>query len=447
MICKVSETVKKYNMLPVGSRVTVALSGGADSMALLHAMLELKDGFSLDVTAAHVNHCLRGEEADRDERFVREQCRALGVELDVLRIDVRAAAAESGEGLEECGRRIRYEFFASLPGERLIATAHNLTDRAETFLFNFTRGAGLRGLGSIPPVRGNVIRPLLACSREEIEKYCSENRIEYVTDSTNLQAEYSRNRIRLKVIPQLRHINPAFEQAALRCIDSLGEDEALLSGMAAELVLKAENDGGFDAEMLASAPAALQRRAAAQIIFEKTNRRPDYKTVCELCGLLRADGQIQTASGAYIRVRQGLVDFPKYSDIAQWRLDADEGELVFPGGEAVIRIINRADTNSIQKVHNQGLEYQLDYDKICGKAVVRNRREGDRIALVGRGCTKTLKKLFNEASIAPEKRAVLLIAADACGPIAVEGFGVAARCAVDSKTKTIISILIRRATF
>lgn len=445
MICKVRQTVAKYKMLPEGSRVTVALSGGADSMALLHSLLILKDELKLEISAAHVNHCLRGEDADRDELFVREECEKLGVKLDVLRIDVATKAEESGESIEECGRRIRYDFFASLGGDKITATAHNLNDRAETFLFNFARGTGLRGLCSTPVVRGNIVRPLIECSRAEIERFCEENSISFVTDKTNFETVYARNKIRHGAMVCLRQLNPSFEESAQRCIDSLNEDEDLLSCLAADLLEKSRVANGFDAAVLDSAHIAIKKRAVAAAIFEKTSQRTDSKTLCDICDMLGSQGKRQISGGSYVRVRKGILDFPVFENGEEIEIPFTDEEFRFGDAIVQISIINKNDTDSLQNSDIEILEYRIDYDKINGSVVFRNRREGDRLALAGRGCSKTLKKAFNEMSIEPEKRSGLLIVVDGSGILAVERVGVDERCAVSAETEKIMRIIIRRA--
>ena len=197
----------RYNMPLFGRTIAVGVSGGADSMALLHVLLELKDEFAMNIIACHVNHGIRGETADRDEKFVVEACKRLGVDVRILRADVPGTAKKMHLGVEECGRRIRYDFFNSVAGDVIIATAHTLSDRSETLLLNIARGASVKGLCSIPAVRGNIVRPLIDCTRADIEKYCSDNSIEFVTDETNFEDIYSRNRIRLNVIPELKKLS------------------------------------------------------------------------------------------------------------------------------------------------------------------------------------------------------------------------------------------------
>lgn len=441
MIDKVKSTIGKYAMLSEGATVVAAVSGGSDSMALLHILNQLKDEYKFTLCAAHVNHCLRGNDADSDESFVREKCRELGVDLYVKRADVAGMAAEQGIGLEECGRKVRYEFFNSLGDSVLIATAHNLSDRAETFMFNFARGSALRGLCSIPPVRENIIRPLIDCTKEEIIEFCKNNSVEYVTDATNADVKYSRNRIRHNVITELRKINPSFEIGAGRCIDSLNEDEKYLSSLAEETVEKAVCSGGYDAKILDAAPLPIKKRAIVRIIENAHGVTVESKFLDAICGLLEASGKIQVNGGVTVRVRKGILDFPcEIREMPEAQLLAKRIRY----GDTLIEaeIINNCETNYLQNISNCGLEYLLDCDKIHGRVIVRGRCEGDKITLASRKCTKTLKKLFNELGVSPERRSSVAVFADESGVILVEGAGVDSRVAVGKATENVLKITI-----
>ena len=199
MLETVKRTIAAYAMLAPGERVLVALSGGADSVALLLVLREL--GYL--VRAFHLNHCLRGAESDRDEEFCRTLCARLGVELAVERVDVAAAAVQQGTGVEETERRVREEWRDEGAKGEKIATAHTADDNLETVLFHLARGAGAKGLAGIPPVRGQVVRPLLDVGRTQIEAYLAGLGQDYVTDSTNADDAYTRNRIRHTVVPVL----------------------------------------------------------------------------------------------------------------------------------------------------------------------------------------------------------------------------------------------------
>lgn len=441
MINKVKTAVLNHGLISKGSTVVVALSGGSDSMALLNVLNMLKADFDICLRAAHVNHCLRGNDADSDEAFVRAKCREMNVALDVLRVDVAAEAKKSGEGLEECGRRIRYEFFDSLGEDVVIATAHNLSDRIETFIFNFARGSALRGLCSIPYRRGNIIRPLLDCSKSEILHFCEENGIEYVTDGTNSDVKYSRNRIRHKVIPELSDINVSFEQAAGRCISSVNEDEQFLSSLADEILIKSENAEGYDAQIIASSPVPIKKRVIVKICEKAVGVTPEQKAVYEICALLESGGSVQINGGVTVRVRKGILDFPAES--REFEEVALENLVVFGDKTIETEIINIKEINNLQNISKQGLEYFLDYDKIHGRVFVRSREAGDKIALKSRNCTKTLKKLFNELSVAPEKRSAIAVFADDSGVVAVEGVGCDSRVCVSAETQTVMIIRIK----
>ncbi len=431
MINKVKAAVEKYNMLPEGATVVAGVSGGSDSMAMLNILNSLKDEYGITLIAAHVNHGLRGETADRDERFVKEKCSVMGIECRVLRADVSGAAKEKGIGFEECGRQIRYEFFNSLGDNIVIATAHNLSDRTETFLFNFARGSTLRGLCSIPAVRDNVVRPLIGCTKDEINAFCAENSIEYVTDETNSDVAYSRNRIRHNVVSQLCEINPSFEKNASRCIESLNEDEAFLNLLAKELVNKARTDGGYDIKILLDSALPVMKRALIMIAENETGITPEYRAVESIAEILEKSGRVQINGGVTVRVRKGILGFPS----------ASHGL-----GNASIetQIINIDETNNLQNILKQDLEYFLDYDKIHGRMFVRSREAGDRISLAARGCTKSLKKLFNELSVPPEKRDSIAVVADDDGLLILEGIGIDRRAVVTKETKKVMIVKITR---
>ena len=222
MLEKVKKTINEYNMINEGETVLCCLSGGADSVTLVLCLREL----GVNIRACHVNHNLRGEESDRDEQFCRKLCKDLGVPLDVLSVDVRGYCEKNSCSVEEGARRIRYDYFESLSANK-IATAHTLSDSLETALFNLARGSGAKGLCGIPPVRGRIIRPLIACTRGEVESFLEERDQSFVTDSTNLLDDHSRNSIRHSVVPVLKKLNPAAEQAFYRLSRSLEDVEHL----------------------------------------------------------------------------------------------------------------------------------------------------------------------------------------------------------------------------
>lgn len=430
-------------MIESGACVVAAVSGGSDSMAMLHILSLLRDEIGFSLEAVHVNHGIRGKEADSDEKFVEKYCSANGIPLRICRADVVGFAESNGLGLEEAGRKVRYSFFQEYGDGVTVATAHNATDRTETFLFNFTRGSALRGLGSIPPVRGNFIRPLIECSKKEIEEYCSVNGIEFVIDKSNEDTVYARNRIRHNVLPELREINPSLEASAARCIESLREDEKYLSDCAMRLVSEAKaEDGSFRVCVIDEAPVPIKKRAVIRIVESIFGLTPDGKAVDEILYIISNGGSRQINGGVTVRVRRGLLEFPREAEGSFDGVLLKEG-CYGVGGATVSVSFESPETVCSQKISNNISIFFLDYDKISGKALFRSRMPGDKISLPKR-CTKTLKKLFNELSVLPEKRESLVVLADDSGVVCVEGIGADSRFVITDKSRNIVKITIKR---
>ena len=323
MIREVKNAVARYNMPLSGRTVAVGVSGGADSMALLHVLLELKDEFGMKIIACHVNHGIRGETADRDEKFVVEACKKLGVEVRVLRADVPGTAKKMHLGVEECGRRIRYDFFNSVADDVIIATAHTLSDRSETLLLNITRGASVKGLCSIPAVRGNIVRPLIDCTRADIEKYCSDNSIAFVTDETNFEDIYSRNRIRLNVIPELKKLNPSLEKAFLRLISNAEEENDFMDGFSREILEKVRLADGYDAGLLNKQHRAVRKRVIFEIINTETGIIPEAVHIEQVDGIL-SGGRTEIIGSTVVEVKNGILKInPETENYPDWECDFD----------------------------------------------------------------------------------------------------------------------------
>lgn len=316
-------------MLEDGDTVIVGLSGGADSTALLRVLCELKTEYNLNLIAAHVNHGIRGAEADRDEAFCKELCKKLGVQIYAFHIDIPELAKERGVSLEVAGRDARYEFFTGLAGEKgKIATAHNAQDTAETLLLNLCRGTGLKGLTGIPPVRfvehkagcrsdetvsTMVIRPLIECTREEIEAYLESLGQDYVTDSTNLEDDYTRNRIRHNVIPELVAVNENAMGNITRCISTLKDDSDFLEALAEELVSSSNRGDGLDTDALLAAPKPVLSRAVSRLAYDVCGRYPEKVHILKAMDMMKIGrtDQVQIPGGAYIRVEKGRLRIVK----------------------------------------------------------------------------------------------------------------------------------------
>lgn len=435
MIDKVRKTIEEYLMIKEGESVLCCLSGGADSVALLLCLSRL----GYDIRAMHINHCLRGEESDRDERFCRELCNRLGIDLTVERIDVKGFCARSGCSTEEGARKLRYEAFERSDCDR-IATAHTLSDSFETALFNLARGTAVKGLCGIPPLRGRIIRPLIGCTRAEIEEFLSEQGQDFVTDSTNLTDDYSRNRIRHAVVPALKSINPEAEQAFARTARSLHMDDFCLGKEAEDLLEKARTPNGWSTDILGSARWSVMSRAVVMILKDH-GVSYDNARINEMCTLARGGvGRICLSGELYAFASGGELRIA-VPDPEEEREVAVTGDCEFElcGKRISVVITDKSQLES--KIHRMFTYIALDYDKIKGEILVRTRRSGDSIRLRERGCTKTLKKLFNE-KIPLEKRASVLLLCDREGVLAVEGIGAAERAAVTDDTRKFLLFCI-----
>lgn len=441
-------TIREHGMLRPGDSVLVAVSGGADSVCLLHLLLSLKEPLSLrEVAALHVHHGLRGEEADRDERLVRALCREWAVPLTVHRVQVAQEAAQAGEGLEEAGRRVRYRLLeeqaSCLPAPCRIATAHTLSDSAETLLLHLARGCGLAGLTGIPPVRGRIIRPLIDCTREEIEEYCQVHALSYVQDSTNADIAFARNRIRRRVLPQLREVNPAVEQALARLMRLAKRDESCLEEQASRAMEDARLPGphppAYAVAALRSLPEAILCRVLRKAACE-AGAIPEERHVAAMCALLGKEGVCALPGGVEAVLRRGRLTFSREPKEAQPPFSVP----VEPGGDYTFgdtryhcRLLSRADFAASQKIYKNLLHFSLCYDILNGSLVARQRLPGDRYHPVHRG-GKTLKSLCQEAGLTPQQRAALPVVCDRQGIVLVPGFGCDERVRLTESSEQIL---------
>ena len=233
----VRTTIAEHNMFNNGDTVVVGVSGGADSVMLLHCLNVIKNDYNLNIVVAHINHKIRIGTAERDAKFVEDLCEKMGIEYHLKEIDIPTFAEENSMSEEEAGRLARYSFFSELAGKSgKIATAHNANDNVETVLMRFMRGTGVKGLSGIPYKRGNIVRPILNVSRTDIEGYIEENGLEHITDETNFENIYTRNKIRLDLIPFMQEkFNPNLINTVSESIMSYREDAEYFDNIVNEL--------------------------------------------------------------------------------------------------------------------------------------------------------------------------------------------------------------------
>ena len=403
MLNDLLKQLRQFAMLREGDRVNCAVSGGADSMALLWGMYLLKDKLNINLSAVHFNHCLRGAESDADEAFVREFCDRFEIPLVVG----KGCITPGKKGLEAAARDARYAFFTTLSGK--IATAHTADDNAETMLMHLIRGTGLKGLGGIAPVNGAIIRPMLHITRQQVLAFLEEYHIPYREDSSNRTDDFLRNRLRHHVLPLLRAENPKIAENLSATAARLREDEAVLSNLAQYQELP-------DVETLRNMPPALRSRVLENFLKQ--------------CGA-------SEPNATHISLAEALV----FSENPSARA-------VFPGGVTLSRRYDRLEhlqalppletiqlpTEGVVNLPELGLQIIIapaesiqNTESIftvtpTGVLSLRCRREGDSIRLSGG--TKSVKKLFADRKIPAAQRQRIPILADDAGILGIYGIGV-----------------------
>lgn len=442
---KALETVQKHQMIQQGDQIAAGVSGGADSVALLDFLARLAPSWSLSVTVCHLNHGLRGAEAARDEAFTRALAEKYNLPFRSRGEDVSLFAGERRCSVEEAGRLLRYAFFRECAGEEgKIATAHTLSDSMETVLLNLCRGTGVRGLRGIPPVRGNIIRPLSDCTRREVEDYCRERNLDYVTDSTNLAPEYSRNRLRLEVIPRLEELNPSLPAAFAGLMARMEGQWEMTRQLAEEAKERLRReDGQLDRPGLLSLPPPVREAILLDWLGEAGNQSARLVEEMEAAAR-RGRGEVQLGKGIFFTVRGERVGLavrrpveknipPLEIRLRLKELERLETPLFFPlGGGRRLKItpIPGKKEKLAEKINKSALKNGLDCGRIKGTVLLRRKSPGDRMAPAWRRTgSHPLKKLCQEAKIPPERRQELVVAEDAGGIIWAEGFGADRRCA------------------
>ena len=389
--------LKEQTMVQPGDTVICAVSGGADSMALLWAMHCLKDKLEISVEAAHFNHRLRGEESDRDEAFVKDFCARHGITCHVGGGSVKAGE----KGLEAAARTARYDFLQSLSGK--IATAHTADDNAETLLMHLIRGTGLKGLGGIAPKRENLIRPMLTVTRQDVLAFLKAENIPHVTDSSNETDAFLRNRIRHHVMPLLKQENPSLSRNLSATALRLRQDAEALDELA---------EVTTDVAALKVLPAPIQSRVLGKLLISFGVKEPE----AEHLELLRKVVSSENPS-AYAAFPGDILIGRKYDTLVKLEELPPLGihSLRCPGETLIpelgCKVLCRAPTEN-----GEGMKVRLGENP-----VIRSRTEGDTIRLSGG--TKTLKKLFIDKKIPASERSRIPVLADDAGVAAVWGIG------------------------
>ncbi len=423
-IKQTAQTIAQYQMLESGQAVLVALSGGADSVALLLVLREL--GYS--VCAYHLNHCLRAAESMRDEQFVHSLCTSLQIPCDIEREDVYAYAEQIGQSVETAARKLRYERFtqcAAKHGITRIATAHTADDNLETMLFHLARGTGAKGMTGIPPVRGQIVRPLWHAVRTDIEAYLQSRGQQFVTDSSNRTLDYTRNRIRHTVVPVLRQVNPHCAGAATRLAEQLREDDMALNVMAEQALAAGKTQNGITLSAFDTFPA-IRGRMLTQILTGAgvPMQQISARHIRQLTDLLTSSGGDRSC-----HLPAG---FRAYREQGCLRIVYEPERLPVPLFDGFCAPLWDTSTRLtiIRKKPEEVFRKTCDtFLADCGTInfstlTARTAAPQDRLRLAETRGFRQLKRIFADRRIPPSMQDKLAVIADDQGIIAVQSVGV-----------------------
>ena len=441
--------IRRNQLFCPGDRVIVALSGGADSVCLLVVLNEMKKEFDLILKAVHVHHGLRGEEADRDRDYAGEISKKLGVEFACVQVDAALYAKEHGMSVEEAGRHLRYRIFEEernrFKGTK-IAVAHHADDQAETILYNLFRGTGLKGLGGIRPVRGNIVRPLLCVGREEILAYLSEKGISYCEDSSNNGTEYARNRIRKVILPQVKEqLNKKAGENIIHAGEMAIKADAYLEKQAKSFltnngILENKEDGSIDqygvkVQSLIKEDDII-RSYVIRLMIQTVNQSMKDITMIHVesaAALIFGSGgrQVDLPLGL-TAVRTGTVLWIKKKKIKD--LVDQHQDICLPNVNFSVFSYKKG-----MEIPKNGYTKWFDYDKIKCALSVRYRETGDYMMLAGGG-RKTIKSYFIDAKVPKEERGKIPLIAEGSHVLWVIGYRISEYYKITDDTHTVIQM-------
>lgn len=435
MLAAIKVWIDRHKLLSPGDKVLVACSGGPDSLALLHILNRLRDRYEIEIKVAHVNHMFRPE-AVQEAEFVKKTASQWGLICETAEIDVPQYIKDTGTSSQEAARILRYRFLHQVAddwGNGKIATGHHRDDQVETVLYHLLRGSGGSGLGGMQAKNGRVIRPLLATSRRMVEEYCEAEGLQPVYDSSNLSSKYTRNRIRLDLLPQLeRQYNESLRDCLWRTSQIIGDEHALIAELATKewihLAKEEKTRIVLDTDKLAALPVALQRQIFRQA-FEKKQGHVrgiqfiHVETLIEaaLCG--SPNHKVELPGGLYAEKGYGVITLSGRgeSDCSKPELPKDT-ELPVPGcvrwGDYVIA----AEVSDSSSCSSSPAEAVFDYDGLTMPLVIRKRRDGDRFQPLGLGGSKKLKDFFIDAKVPRRLRDQVPIVCDRQGILWVAGW-------------------------
>lgn len=457
MIEKVKNTITENKLINYGDRVMVGVSGGPDSICLLYILYRLRYELGIVLIAAHLNHCLRGEEADKDEEYVKMFCENLGIEFYSKKVDVNKFSQEKGISCEMAAREIRYDFFREISNEhniQKVALAHNANDQAETVLMRIMRGTGLEGLTGIQIIRDEVyIRPIINITRPEIEKFCNDYNLNPRIDKTNLESIYSRNKVRLELLPYIQEnfndniINTLNEMAYLLKKDSdYLESEAIkkynmfCKKQDKKLTIKKEAFLENEAILTRILRIAIKELSGNLNNIEKLHIYDIIYIQKNTTGK-----EIQLPKNIIARNNYGDIDLYIYKDNNNININQElfinEDNIIEPLNIKIsLCILNSDEEINLKKCTKNTLTQYFDYDKIKGNIRIRSRKSGDTIVPLGMNGTKKIKNIFIDLKVPREDRDNIPLICFNNEVAWIVGYMISEKFKIDKKSKNILKI-------
>lgn len=452
--------IKENHLFSPGATLVAGISGGADSLCLLHLLCEIRKEWNLSLTAVHVNHGIRGEEACEDAAYVQQIAEQWQVPFFLVERDVPRIAKEQGKTQEEIGRELRYEIFQQIAEEQhadRVVVAHHMDDQAETLLFHLIRGSGVQGLKGMLPKRGTIVRPLLGFTRKEIENYLCQQDIAYRQDSTNDDISYARNYIRKQLIPEMQHINPKTS----RHLAELASDvqrwceymEHQVEMVAHRLIQKGEGEKAFlDIPLILKEEDVIQDEVLKCLVSRVLGSTKDVTRwhYAQMKALL------QKESGKKINLPMNYVVSREYSQLVVKPKQKEETFFYQECDLPSVNIVKVNGQNSCirmevvdrwelpQEIPQKDYTKWFDYDKIKGGLVLRNPQEGDYFVLDKQGHRKKLSRYFIDEKIPAAERKEMLLLAEGNRVLWVIPHRIDAGYKITEKTKRVLVVTKER---
>jgi tRNA(Ile)-lysidine synthase len=460
MIHKVKKAIQKHGMLRKGERVIVAVSGGPDSVALLKVMTLISDEYNLTLFTAHLNHGLR-READDEEQFVRRISREMGIIAESAKVDINSLKKGTGRSIEDIGREVRYRFLSEVAEKHnahAIALGHTLNDQIETVLMNFLRGSGPEGLKGMLPTRDSLyIRPLLGISRKEILSFIAFHKLPYVTDASNTENIYLRNRIRHSLLPLLKKYNSNLEKSLINMAEIMRlEDDYMKTTVYSVLsewnIVPGKGEIVISVSALKKCHEAVQHRILKELLrrFTPTGQGIGYAHIKAVMDVCKSDHPSGCLYLPHVIVVRREYDSLILSIGKQGGIYEKQGEIFYeasiPGSVHVVesgKTLRFEFVESHDGIHATGHNAVfMDYDRIVAPVIIRTAQPGDRIQPLGMKGTKKIKSYFIDEKVPLNVRKNTLLLSDRESVIWIAGMRLSERVKITDKTSRILKVEI-----